>query len=177
MRTYDIEALTAIVYKLATQGSSGIFQNMEDLEYSPKDLLSNHFAIGTNNPTSEDYTGCAVKDTEGNTIFIDNKVQVISRSMINLFMVAAADHDVIKVVDQYDNYTEYKRNGSNWIPVESKYTDNVRAEGEAFVPPVNIRHEALLMLTNRQETVLNEKFHTAFDEAMEKAKAKWDTGQ
>lgn len=177
MRTYDIEALTAIVYKLATRGFDGIFHNLEDLEYTPKDLLGMHFDIDTNNPTAEDYTGCKVIDVEGNTIFIDNKVRTVTSSMVNLFMVATSEHDIIKVVDQYDNYSKYQRKGNKWFPVEFMYTDYVRAEGKAFAPQANIRHEALLALTNHQETVLSEEFHASFDEALEKAKGVWDTVQ
>ena len=150
---------------------------MEDLEHTPKELLGMHFDIGTNNPTAEDYTGCKVVDKEGNTIFIDNKVHEVNSSMVNLFMVATADHEIIKVIDQYDNHTVYKRTGDKWHPTESKYTDYVRIESEAFAPQVNIRHEALLALTNHQETVLSEEFHAAFDEALEKAKGVWDTVQ
>lgn len=173
MRTYDINALTNIILEMSTKGFDGIYKGDERFAFTDGGLLCKHFLMDIPFPDADDYTGCQVLDVTDKQIFINNKVDVISKELKDEFINALGNRAHIKIVDKHGNYTSYRKCNDNWNVIEEFYINDVRLKGEKFVPPVNIRHDALLQLTNNTETVMCVSFHKAFDEAMEVAKQMW----
>lgn len=175
MNTYDVNALALVIIELATQSFDGCYSNDDDWYYSDKDVFNKHFVLDTNEPDPVDYTGCFVNDGMGKRLFISNKVLKQDTTTLGVFENAVSTAQMIKVEDQYGNYTKYTSttNQNSWLMFEVKYVDEVREAGECFILYANIRHDALLKLTDCAEAVLSSAFHECFDKAVIIAKQQW----
>lgn len=177
MNTYNVNALANVIKELATQGHDGICLMDDGWGYSAKGVLECHFVIDTDFPSPEDYTGCIITDTiTGEKLLISNKVLKKNLDVVlEKFSKAVSGTRTIKVEDQYGNYTKYARTDEDyWERTEVLETDEIWEKDSRFILYPNIRHDALVKLTDRQQTVMDAEFHKCFDVSVVIAKQQWE---